>query len=87
MNDRPNTFEEKLDARGFASTRVKKLKWAAEQLHGAICQMDTQNKALFEKEYGGYKGIYQLMYDYSEAEPGLFDIFPQSANELGPNID
>tara|TARA_Y100001937_G_C6971116_1_gene263328 strand:+ start:264 stop:527 length:264 start_codon:yes stop_codon:yes gene_type:complete len=87
MNDRPNTFEEKLDARGFASTRVSKLKWAVEQLHGAICQMDTQNKALFEEVYGGEFGIYQLLYDYSEAEHGLFDIFPQSTNELSPNID
>ena len=73
MNDRPNTFEEKLDARGFASTRVSKLKWAVEQLHGAICQMDTQNKALFEEVYGGEFGIYQLLYDYSEAEHGLFN--------------
>ena len=81
MTDRPKTFEEKIIARGFPDTRVASLKWAVQQLHSAICHLDCDYQKLFEKEYGGEFGIYSLLYDYSESEWGLKQIYPPSIGD------
>jgi hypothetical protein len=38
--------------------------------------MDSSNRIAFEKHCGGPGGIYKLLYDYSESQVGLRDIYP-----------
>ena len=44
-------FEEYLYIQGFADTRTPRISAALEQLHGAICYLDTFNLALLKKYY------------------------------------
>ena len=80
-SNKPNTFEEKLLAKGFPDTRIPSLKHAVRELHGAICYLDCDNQRLFEECYGEELGIYALLYDYSESEWGLRQLFPPSLGD------
>jgi len=62
--------------KGFSDTRIWALKDAARTLHRAVCELDDRNLELFEREYGGFLGVFTLMQDYSTAEEGVRDIQP-----------
>lgn len=81
MTDRPKTFEEKIVARGFPETRIPSLKRAVRELHSAICHLDNDYQKLFEKEYGEELGIYKFLYDYTESEWGLKQIYPPTIGD------
>lgn len=73
--ERPS-FVKKLQAHGIASTRAEKLRYGVESIHAAMCNMDSHNRKMFDKAYGGDQGIYKLLWDFSEHQIGLRDIFP-----------
>ena len=70
------SFVKKLQAKGIADSRAQALKYGVERIHAGICEMDSSNRIAFEKHYGGRGGIYKLLYDFSECEVGLRNIYP-----------
>ena len=75
INTTPS-FVKKLQAKNISDTRAQALKYGVERIHSAICNMDAYNRISFEKHYGGPGGIYKLLYDYSECEEGLRNLYP-----------
>ncbi len=75
INTKPS-FVKKLQAKGIADTRAQALKYGVGQIHAGICNMDADNRIAFEEHYGGPGGIYKLLYDFSECEEGLRDLYP-----------
>ena len=75
LNTTPS-FVKKLQAKGIADTRAQALKYGVERIHAGLCNMDAFNRISFEKHYGGPGGIYKLLYDFSECEEGLRNLYP-----------
>jgi hypothetical protein len=60
--------------KGFSDSRVWSLHDAARTLHHAVCQLDDHNLELFQKEYGGFLGVFDLLRDYSSEAAGVREV-------------